>query len=183
MAASDSGLTARLVHTGQHYDAGMSDVFFRDLGIRPPDVHLGVGSGTPRGPDGASAGARTRSTCCRPTRPPAAVVVVGDVNSTMACSLVAVKLGIPVVHVEAGLRSFDRSMPEEINRVVTDAVADLLLVSEPAGEENLRKEGVAESRVVYVGNVMIDTLMAELPAATALGMPGARGSRRGGTAR
>jgi hypothetical protein len=99
------------------------------------------------------------------------VVVVGDVNSTMACTLAAVKLGVPVAHVEAGLRSFDRSMPEEINRVVTDALADLLLVSEPAGEEHLRREGVPDGRIRYVGNVMIDTLVRELPAARALGVP------------
>jgi UDP-N-acetylglucosamine 2-epimerase (non-hydrolysing) len=101
--------------------------------------------------------------------------VVGDVNSTMACTLAAAKLGIPVAHVEAGLRSFDRSMPEEINRVVTDALADLLLVSEPAGEENLRREGVADGRIRYVGNVMIDTLVRELPAARALGVPASLG--------
>jgi UDP-N-acetylglucosamine 2-epimerase (non-hydrolysing) len=178
MAEADCGLSARLVHTGQHYDAGMSDVFFRDLGIRPPDVHLGVGSGT-HGAQTARVLAAYEEHLLSADPPPVAVVVVGDVNSTMACSLAAVKLEIPVVHVEAGLRSFDRSMPEEINRVVTDAVADLLLVSEPAGEENLRSEGVADSRVVYVGNVMIDTLMAELSEATALGAPADRGLAEG----
>jgi UDP-N-acetylglucosamine 2-epimerase (non-hydrolysing) len=157
-------LRARLVHTGQHYDPSMSDIFFKQLGIAAPDVHLGVGSG--------SHGAQTaRVLAAYEERlladPPRGVIVVGDVNSTLACTLAAVKLGIPVAHVEAGLRSFDRSMPEEINRVMTDAVADVLFVSEPSGMENLRGEGVAADRVVLVGNVMIDTLVAELPAARA----------------
>src|SRR5207244_9674521 len=107
------------------------------------------------------------------------VVVVGDVNSTIACALVAVKLGIRVAHVEAGLRSFDRTMPEEINRLLTDAISDLLLTSEPSGEENLRREGVAEARIRFVGNVMIDTLVRELPAARALAMPASRGLAAG----
>jgi UDP-N-acetylglucosamine 2-epimerase (non-hydrolysing) len=160
-------LTARLVHTGQHYDEGLSDVFFRQLEIRSPDVRLGVGSG----PHGAQTARilMAYEECLLGSDPrPRGVVVVGDVNSTLACSLAAVKLGIPVAHVEAGLRSFDRSMPEEINRVVTDALAELLLVSEPAGELNLRNEGVSASRCHYVGNVMIDTLVHELPKARAL---------------
>jgi UDP-N-acetylglucosamine 2-epimerase (non-hydrolysing) len=172
MGAAAGPLAARLVHTGQHYDEGMSGVFFRDLGIREPDLHLGVGSGT-HGQQTARILAAYEEHLLR--TPPVAVVVVGDVNSTMACTLAAAKLGIPVAHVEAGLRSFDRSMPEEINRVVTDALADLLLVSEPAGEENLRREGVADGRIRYVGNVMIDTLVRELPAARALGVPGSLG--------
>jgi UDP-N-acetylglucosamine 2-epimerase (non-hydrolysing) len=110
------------------------------------------------------------------------VVVVGDVNSTLACALAAVKLGIPVAHVEAGLRSFDRSMPEEINRLMTDAIADLLLTSEPSGELNLKREGVPGERIRFVGNVMIDTLVRELPAARALGMPASRGLDPGGYA-
>jgi len=167
LEASASGLRARLVHTGQHYDDGMSGVFFRDLGIREPDLSLGVGSGT-HGQQTARILAAYEEHLQAAATPPSAVVVVGDVNSTMACTLAAVKLGIPVAHVEAGLRSFDRSMPEEVNRVVTDALADLLLVSEPAGEENLRREGVAEGRIRYVGNVMIDTLVRELEAARAL---------------
>jgi UDP-N-acetylglucosamine 2-epimerase (non-hydrolysing) len=162
------GLSARLVHTGQHYDESMSEVFFRDLGIREPDVHLGVGSGT-HGQQTARILAAYEEHLLDAEPRPRAVVVVGDVNSTMACTLAAVKLGIPVAHVEAGLRSFDRTMPEEINRLVTDALADLLLVSEPAGEENLRREGIAEDRIRYVGNVMIDTLVSELPAARASG--------------
>jgi UDP-N-acetylglucosamine 2-epimerase (non-hydrolysing) len=170
MSASAGPLRARLVHTGQHYDEGMSAVFFRDLGIGEPDVHLGVGSGT-HGQQTARILAAYEEHLLAASARPAAVVVVGDVNSTMACTLAAVKLGIPVAHVEAGLRSFDRSMPEEVNRVVTDALADLLLVSEPAGEENLRREGIPEGRIRYVGNVMIDTLVRELPAARALGVP------------
>ena len=170
MSASAGPLCARLVHTGQHYDEGMSGVFFRDLGIPEPDVYLGVGSGT-HGQQTARIRAASEEHLLAASPRPVAVVVVGDVNSTMACTLAAVKLGIPVVHVEAGLRSFDRTMPEEVNRVVTDALGDLLLVSEPAGEENLRREGVAEGRIRYVGNVMIDTLVRQLPAAVALGVP------------
>ena len=171
-------LGTRLVHTGQHYDDDMSGVFLRDLGIRQPDVSLGVGS--------ASHGRQTARileayeehllSASPPTR---VVVVVGDVNSTAACTLAAVKLGIPVAHVEAGLRSFDRTMPEEVNRVVTDALADLLLVSEPAGEENLRLEGIAEDRIRYVGNVMIDTLVRELPAARECGAATTHGVEAG----
>jgi len=170
MGASPGPLCPRLVHTGQHYDEGMSAVFFRDLGIGEPDVHLGVGSGT-HGQQTSRILAAYEEHLLGSSPRPAAVVVVGDVNSTMACTLAAVKLGIPVAHVEAGLRSFDRAMPEEVNRVVTDALADLLLVSEPAGEENLRREGIPEGRIRYVGNVMIDTLVSELPAACALGVP------------
>jgi len=172
-------LSPRLVHTGQHYDEGMSGVFFRDLGIAEPDVYLGVGSGS-HGQQTARILAAYEEHLVR-TRP-AAAVVVGDVNSTMACTLAAVKLGIPVAHVEAGLRSFDRTMPEEINRLVTDTLADLLLVSEPAGEENLRREGIADGRIRYVGNVMIDTLVRELPGARALGVTERLGLPAGGFA-
>jgi UDP-N-acetylglucosamine 2-epimerase (non-hydrolysing) len=174
MRSPPGPLAARLVHTGQHYDDGMSGVFFRDLGIREPDVYLGVGSGT-HGQQTARILAAYEKHLLETEPRPAAVVVVGDVNSTMACTLAAVKLGIPVAHVEAGLRSFDRGMPEEINRLVTDTLADLLLVSEPAGEENLRREGIADERIRYVGNVMIDTLVRELPAARALGMAASLG--------
>lgn len=156
-----------LVHTGQHYDFEMSGVFFEQLGIPQPDAHLHVGSGAHAVQTGRVMIAFDEWLAAR-TRPPAAVIVVGDVNSTMACALVAVKRGIYTVHVESGLRSFDRAMPEEINRVVTDSVADLLLVSEPAGLENLEKEGIARSRIAYVGNVMIDTLVHQLPAAREL---------------
>jgi UDP-N-acetylglucosamine 2-epimerase (non-hydrolysing) len=170
LGGSKGCVCARLVHTGQHYDEGMSGVFFRDLGIKEPDVYLGVGSGT-HGQQTARILAAYEEHLLAASPRPAAVVVLGDVNSTVACTLAAAKLGIPVAHVEAGLRSFDRSMPEEINRVVTDALSDLLLVSEPAGEENLRREGIPQERVRYVGNVMIDTLVHELPAAARLAVP------------
>lgn len=158
-----------LVHTGQHYDHAMSGVFFEQLGIPAPDVHLEVGSGT----HGAQTGrimAAFEEYLLRDKRRPRWIVVVGDVNSTMACALVGSKLCLPVAHVEAGLRSFDRAMPEEINRVVTDAISNLLLVSEPAGLTNLANEGIASDRVRYVGNVMIDSLVEQLPAARALRM-------------
>jgi UDP-N-acetylglucosamine 2-epimerase (non-hydrolysing) len=144
-----------LVHTGQHYDAKMSQLFFDELEIPRPDINLEVGSGSH---------AQQTATIMQRFEPvlaehkPDAVLVVGDVNSTIACALVATKLGIGVFHVEAGLRSFDRSMPEEINRVLTDAISDLLFVSEPSGMDNLRQEGIAAERVHFVGNVMIDTL-------------------------
>jgi UDP-N-acetylglucosamine 2-epimerase (non-hydrolysing) len=166
----ESSLSPVLVHTGQHYDRGMSDVFFEQLAIPAPDVHLGVGSATHGVQTARVISAFEEYLLDAPARP-RGVIVVGDVNSTMAAALAAVKLEIPVAHVEAGLRSFDRTMPEEINRVVTDAVAELLLVSEPSGAENLRREGIPEHRIHSVGNVMIDTLVRELPAAEALGMP------------
>ena len=148
-----------LVHTGQHYDERMSDLFFRQLGIPEPDINLGVGSG--------SHACQTAEVmrAFEPvllTEEPQAVLVVGDVNSTIACGLVAAKLGVKVVHVEAGLRSFDRSMPEEINRVLTDAISDLLFCTEHSGVENLLREGVAKEKVFLVGNLMIDTLLANL---------------------
>src|SRR5215510_5413159 len=142
----------------------MTDVFFRDLGIPAPQVHPDVGSGT-HGAQTARILERYESHL-RQQRP-AGIVVFGDVNSTVACALAAVKLGVPVAHVEAGLRSFDRTMPEEINRLLTDAVADLLLVSEPNGVTNLEREGVDSAKVRLVGNVMIDTLLSHLPAARA----------------
>jgi UDP-N-acetylglucosamine 2-epimerase (non-hydrolysing) len=160
------GVSSRLVHTGQHYDGSMSDVFFEQLGLPAPDAYLNVGSG----PHGAQTGrVMTAFEEYLQGRPkPSGVVVVGDVNSTAACALTAVKMGIRVAHVEAGLRSFDRAMPEEINRLVTDAISDLLLVSEPSGLENLAREGVSSERVHFVGNVMIDTLVHERQAARAL---------------
>ncbi len=160
---------AVLINTGQHYDENLSDVFFDELGMKRPEVSLEVGSGK-HGAQTARVLERMEDALERGTpegKPYDRLVVVGDVNSTMAASLAAVKLGIPVAHVEAGLRSFDRSMPEEINRIVTDSVCDLLLVSEPAGLENLRREGHAESQLHLVGNVMIDTLMWLLPKAKA----------------
>ena len=144
-----------LVHTGQHYDEKMSKLFFDDLQLPKPDVYLGVGSGTH-----AEQTAKIMidfEKVCREHKPDM-VLVVGDVNSTVACSLVAAKLWIPVVHVEAGLRSFDRKMPEEINRLVTDALADYLFITEKAGIENLKNEGVDDAKVHFVGNVMIDSL-------------------------
>ena len=160
-----------LVHTGQHYDETLSDIFFEQLGMRRPDVSLEVGSGT-HGAQTARVLERFEEFLQRKApsgRDYDLVVVVGDVNSTMAAALAAAKLGIPVAHVEAGLRSFDRSMPEEINRMVTDSVAEVLLVSEPAGVENLRREGHPEGQVHLVGNVMIDTLKELLPQARTRG--------------
>jgi UDP-N-acetylglucosamine 2-epimerase (non-hydrolysing) len=139
-----------------------------------PDVFLNVGSGSHGVQTGRIMTAFDEHLASRSDQPHS-VVVVGDVNSTMACALVAVKRRIQVVHVEAGLRSFDRDMPEEINRLVTDSVSDLLLVSEPAGIENLRREGIPDARVRYVGNVMIDTLVDQLPAARALDIPASLG--------
>jgi UDP-N-acetylglucosamine 2-epimerase (non-hydrolysing) len=149
-------LNGLLVHTGQHYDEGMSDVFFRDLGIPVPDVHLGVGSGT-HAEQTARVMVEFEKVCVR--EKPDLVVVVGDVNSTMACTIVAAKLLIPVAHVEAGLRSFDRAMPEEVNRLVTDALADLLFTTSRDADENLKREGVDPKKIHFVGNVMIDTLL------------------------
>lgn len=154
-----------LVHTGQHYDEKMSGVFFSQLGLPEPDAHLGVGGGT-HGQQTARILEAFEEYLLQLPESPAGVLVAGDVNSTVACALSAAKLRIPVAHLEAGLRSFDRTMPEEINRVVTDAISDILLVSEPAGETNLRAEGVAESKIHYVGNVMIDTLVAQLETAS-----------------
>ena len=168
-----------LVHTGQHYDEAMSDRFFTQLGLPEPDVHLEVGSG-PHGQQTARVLERYEAWLLESR--PDATLVVGDVNSTLACALASVKLGIPVIHVEAGLRSFDRSMPEEINRVLTDAVSDLLLVSEPSGVDNLLKEGRPESSIRLVGNVMIDVLALQLPAARALGEPQRLGFEPGGYA-
>src|SRR5262245_59211824 len=148
-------IRSRLVHTGQHDDAAMSQLFFHELGMPRPDVYLGVGSGTH-----TTQTARVMldfEPVLLEDRPDV-VVVVGDVNSTLACALVAVKMGIRVAHVEAGLRSFDRSMPEEINRILTDAISDLLLIPSPDGRENLLREGIPEERIRFVGNVMIDTL-------------------------
>ncbi len=145
-----------IVHTGQHYDEKMSDLFFRQLGIPEPDINLGVGS---------ASHAQQTAKIMETFEPvvleykPDYVLVVGDVNSTIACALVATKLGVKVIHVEAGLRSFDRTMPEEINRILTDSISDLLFVSEESGVVNLRKEGADEKRIHFVGNVMIDTLI------------------------
>jgi UDP-N-acetylglucosamine 2-epimerase (non-hydrolysing) len=152
-------LSYRLVHTGQHYDAAMSDIFFRELAIPAPHFNLGVGSGS-HAVQTAQVMIGFEKVCLE--EKPDWVMVFGDINSTLACTLVAAKLGIRVAHVEAGLRSFDRAMPEEINRVVTDSVADLLLTPSEDANANLRREGVEESRIRLVGNIMIDSLVAHL---------------------
>lgn len=149
-----------LVHTGQHYDPQMSDVFFRDLGLPKPDVYLGVGSGSH---SEQTAKVMMALDPVFAERRPEMVVVAGDVNSTLAAAIVAAKAVIPVAHVEAGLRSFDHTMPEEINRILTDRISDLCLTPSPDGDENLRREGVAPERIVRVGNVMIDSLKRALP--------------------
>ncbi len=150
-------LPALLVHTGQHYDQGMSHQLFEDLGLPRPDLNLEVGSGSHAV---QTAEVMRRFEPALDAHRPSCVVVVGDVNSTLACTLVAVKMGVPVVHVEAGLRSYDRKMPEEINRVLTDQVADRLYTTERSAAINLLREGVAADRVSFVGNVMIDSLLA-----------------------
>lgn len=158
------GVETTLIHTGQHYDRNLSDVFFEELGIRKPDVSLGVGSGShaQQTADVMVAIEKVLLESAERGEPFDRLIVVGDVNSTMAAAIAATKLHVPVAHVEAGLRSFDRTMPEEINRLVTDAISDLLLCSEPAGVENLLGEGHDESRVHLVGNVMIDTLLTQV---------------------
>jgi UDP-N-acetylglucosamine 2-epimerase (non-hydrolysing) len=149
-----------LVHTGQHYDANMSDAFFADLRLPAPNQHLGVGSGTHAEQTGAVMVAYER--ICLQERPDW-IVVVGDVNSTLACALVAAKLCIPLAHLEAGLRSGDRSMPEEVNRIVTDRLADLLWTPSLDADENLKAEGIAKDRIEFVGNIMIDAFELQRP--------------------
>ena len=144
----------RLLHTGQHYDQNMSAAFFRDLGLPSPDLHLGVGSGS-HAEQTANVMIAYEGACLADQ--PDLIVVVGDVNSTVACALVGTKLHIPVAHLEAGLRSRDRRMPEEINRLVTDAIADILWTPSPDADENLAAEGVASEKVTRVGNIMIDS--------------------------
>ncbi|MEX2526026.1 MAG: UDP-N-acetylglucosamine 2-epimerase (non-hydrolyzing) [Gemmatimonadota bacterium] len=166
----------RLVHTGQHYDEALSRIFFQDLGLPKPDDDLGVGSGSH-----AQQTARIMMAfepICTDWQPHR-VVVVGDVNSTVATALVASKLGIPVAHVEAGLRSFDTSMPEEVNRMVTDRLSDLLFTTEESANENLKAEGVPSDRIHFVGNVMIDTLLAHVEQARELATPRRLGLERG----
>jgi UDP-N-acetylglucosamine 2-epimerase (non-hydrolysing) len=150
------GIEHRLVHSGQHYDQQMSESFFDELHIPKPDVNLEVGSGSHAF---QTAEVMKRFEAVVLEWKPDVVIVVGDVNSTLAAALVASKLGVAVAHVEAGLRSFDMSMPEEINRKLTDAISDLLFVTEQSGIQNLRKEGVAENKIFFVGNVMIDCLV------------------------
>ena len=148
-------IEAQLLHTGQHYDYEMSKIFFDELGIPEPDFHLGVGSGT-HAEQTAKVMIEFEKVLLK--EQPDWVVVVGDVNPTMACTIVANKMGIKVAHVEAGLRSYDRNMPEEINRVLTDSIADLLLTPSIDGNMNLKKEGIADEKIKFVGNIMIDTL-------------------------
>ena len=156
LAARRAGVASRLVHTGQHYDAQMSDRFFDELELPRPDGHLGVGSGTH-----AVQTARVIAAFDDDleSHPADVVVVVGDVNSTLACALVAVKRNVAVAHVEAGLRSGDRRMPEEVNRVLTDHLADWLFTTETSAADNLVAEGISRARIHFVGNVMIDTLL------------------------
>ncbi len=169
--SNNDGIKHTIVHTGQHYDEKMSDVFFREMALPEPDVFMGLGGGSHaqqtanimRAFESILLGTSPEAPFV--DAPPSALLVVGDVNSTMACSLVASKLHIPIVHVEAGLRSGDRTMPEEINRIVTDALADVLYVSDPSGMDYLAREGVPESKIEFVGNVMIDSLHAYLPLA------------------
>lgn len=169
------GLRQHVVHTGQHYDREMSDRFFEELGIPRPDQNLDVGSAT-HAQQTASIMARIEPVLLKVQ--PDWVVVYGDVNSTMAAALVAVKLGIRVAHVEAGLRSRDRTMPEEINRLVTDQLADLLLTPSRDADANLRAEGVPQERIAFVGNVMVDTLLRLREQARALAVPERLGLNR-----
>lgn len=164
-AAAGSDITLRLCHTGQHYDDNMSKVFFEDLELPRPDVYLGVGSGSHAA---QTAVIMTEFEKVLADEQPDLVMVVGDVNSTLACSLVCAKLLVPVAHVEAGLRSFDREMPEEINRMVTDILSDLLFTTSAEAEPNLLREGVAAEKIHFVGNVMIDSLDFYLPKAESL---------------
>jgi len=168
LAAHQPPIPAFLVHTGQHYDASMSDQLFTDLRLPRPDLNLDVGSGSHAV---QTAEVMKRFEPALDEHRPACVLVVGDVNSTLACTLVAVKKGVPVVHVEAGLRSWDRRMPEEINRVLTDQVVGRLYTTERSAADNLHREGIASERICFVGNVMIDSLLsnreqAHPPAAT-----------------
>ena len=172
-----SRVTYRLVHTGQHYDEKMSDIFFTELGIPAPDINLEVGSGS-HAVQTANVMTKFEPVCEQ--EKPDWVLVVGDVNSTMACTLVCSKLGIKVAHVEAGLRSYDRNMPEEVNRIVTDSLADLLLTPSSDGNDNLKKEGIPESKIKLVGNVMIDALVANLDQARASKLPEKLGLKKKG---
>lgn len=153
----EPSIDVMLVHTGQHYDEKMADLFFDELHIPKPDINLNVGSGSHAT---QTAAIMMRFEPVMMDFMPDYVLVVGDVNSTIACGLVAVKLGVRLIHIEAGLRSFDRTMPEEINRILTDSISDMLFVSEPSGIANLMHEGINPSKIHFVGNVMIDTLLA-----------------------
>lgn len=165
-----------IVHTGQHYDEKMSESFFHQLGIPRPAINLEVGSGS-HAAQTAEIMRRFEPVCLK--HKPDAVLVVGDVNSTLACAVVAKKLWVPVVHVEAGLRSFDRRMPEEINRIVTDSICDVFFTTSPEAETYLRAEGVPRGRIFYAGNVMIDTLMENTARARASEITGKLGVAKG----
>lgn len=175
--AAEPWCTPRIVHTGQHYDANMSDAFFADLGLPKPHVHLGVGGGG----HGEQTGRVMieYEKVCKASRPDW-IVVVGDVNSTLACALVGAKLLIPVAHLEAGLRSGDRRMPEEINRLATDAVCNLLWTPSPDGDEHLAREGVSPEKVERVGNIMLDSFELLAPKIRAAAMPTKLGVAKGG---
>jgi UDP-N-acetylglucosamine 2-epimerase (non-hydrolysing) len=175
-AAAPAGLTHCLLHTGQHYDSELSQVFLEELGLPEPDVHLGVGSGT-HAEQTAKIMVGFERELCRVD--PRVVVVVGDVNSTLACSLVACKEGYPVAHVEAGLRSFDERMPEEVNRRLCDHVSTYLYTPSRDADENLAREGIQPERVVFVGNTMIDTLLRLRDSARSRGTPARLGLEPG----
>ena len=177
-AALDGKVDVKLVHTGQHYDVAMNHQYFEALGIPSPDINLEVGSGSHAV---QTADVMKKFEPALDEVRPTAVLVVGDVNSTIACALVAAKKGMPVIHVEAGLRSGDRAMPEEINRVLTDQIADLLFTTEESGQANLEREGIAPGRIQFVGNVMIDTLRHNLERAVPARQIAADAGRRGFT--
>ena len=158
--SQETSLSFRLIHTGQHYDKNMSDNFFTQLGIPEPDINLEVGSGTQAE---QTANIMIRYEKLLLDKSSDICLVVGDVTSTMACSIVAKKLGIKVVHVEAGIRSFDLTMPEEINRMVTDSISDYFFTTSEHANENLKKAGIEDKRIFYVGNTMIDTLLKQMP--------------------
>lgn len=164
--ARRSNFSTRLIHTGQHYDVAMNEVFFADLQIPKPDLNLEVGSGTSTA---QTAQVMLKLEPVTASRRPDLLLVVGDVNSTLAAALVAAKLGVPLAHVEAGLRSNDLTMPEEINRIVTDRLSNLLFTTERAGNENLIEEGVSPEKIFFVGNVMIDSMLASLERAEPAG--------------
>jgi UDP-N-acetylglucosamine 2-epimerase (non-hydrolysing) len=173
---SETWAAPRIVHTGQHYDANMSDAFFSDLGLPKPHVHLGVGGGG-HGEQTGRVMIEYEKACFKSK--PGWIVVVGDVNSTLACALVGAKLQIPVAHLEAGLRSGDRRMPEEINRLATDAICDLLWTPSPDGDEHLAREGVAAAKIDRVGNIMIDSFELMAPKIRAAGIPAKIGVAKG----
>jgi len=177
--AAESWVSAKIVHTGQHYDPNMSDAFFRDLRLPDPHFHLEVGSGS-HAEQTAGVMVAYEKVCERER--PDWTIVVGDVNSTAACAMVAAKLWIPVIHLEAGLRSGDRRMPEEINRLVTDAISDVLWTPSPDADENLIREGVAPERIDRVGNIMIDSYEMMRPQIEAAPGPERFGLKRGGYA-